>query len=373
MSNATMIYPYDWKSLPLVRNKGSIKGLDITQCVSPVGWGLDGIDAGHLDHGETLTLPITSDFQQALGRADTVLFAHHDRESALQHADLIEKIEQAIDEKKHIVCTVDLTQSEYEDLDRRCLQNKCNFTYFNTNLYQNSAMKQEMQGKKLLLKTITVPVIMVFGLTERVGSLDTQLALVNYLKSIGYKSSLISSRSDGSLFGVHSMPGFMLSHEFTSSEKIILFNHYLKNVEKTEDPDVLIVGVPGGLLPITNRETQNFGTLAYKITRAAQPDASLVCLASAHYTPEYFNRLTPLLTHRFSMDIVGYLAHNVVLDFLSGEDSLDDPRFTVVDHQMVADAIPKELADIVYTKQTREQLFEAVVEKLAYYGDVEAL
>ena len=82
--------------------------------------------------------------------------------------------------------------------------------------------------------------------------------LKTYLNNLDYKVCVVSSRTNAELFGIHSFPEFMLQHNLDESSKIINFNHYIKELEVSEKPEIIIIGVPGGIMPVSEKHSDNY-------------------------------------------------------------------------------------------------------------------
>lgn len=91
----------------------------------------------------------------------------------------------------------------------------------------------------------------------------------------GYKVSQVGTKRYSALFGFHVLPQFP---EAPLWKKILLYNRYFKDIVSREDPDVLIVGVPGGIMPIDERHNELFGETAIAISKSLNPDVTILSL-----------------------------------------------------------------------------------------------
>lgn len=369
MKQRVAIYPFDHEFLPLVRNNPQENRWQFTHLISPAGWGFAGKDAGELDQGSEVGIEVSDNLEKTFDFVDTVLFAQSVR-AIDKEKEILPKLEMAIKNKKNIICTVDLSSKQCLQYQSMCASEGCSFNYYNNNLFNKSEIKDFLH-QELVLRDISSSVVMVFGITNNMGKLDSQLALQQFFKEQGYKTSLISSKSYGSLLNTHPAPGFLFCNDFSETEKVLLFNQYVKQIEIKEKPDVIIIGVPGGLFPLKKQDTANFGILPFIMSRSAQPDASIVCTYAEGYSKQYFDELNPVLDNRFSMGLVGYSINNVTIDFATASPA-DLPRFIHINEELVSRRIPNEVKDFVFSKGEQEQLFAKVLTKLHDYGEVEA-
>lgn len=363
MKKITTVYPFDSDFIPFLRNNAFPQELDIKYLVSPSGWGYDGQDAGCADCGPSIGSLCSSDFSQACELSDTIVFA-----KSLKPLNFDEfiwpKMQQAVEARKNIVATLPLSQEYLDKIKHLCKEHECGFQYFYDNLSQDSIVLNPDTRKQLEFSMeILTPVIMVTSITDDLCKFDTQLGLASYAQKAGYKVSLITSRQDGSFAGYHSYPNFMLHQSFSEKDKILLFNHFVKNIEQSENPDVIIIGIPGGVFPLKKNQLGWCGTSAFEISHSLQSDVAVVCLYVAPFNETYYDELNKVLEYRFALTDNHFLITNVSYDDFTLEDldrrsliPVSYDKFDKYDYR--SDVYP------VYTMREREALFESVIKTL---------
>lgn len=369
MSQATLVYPFDRQFLPILRHKLLPDDLDVKFLISPNGWGFSGKDAGELDALGNLNIIVESDFQKYLDQCETVLFTKSDIEIR-EDIRILDKFELAIKNKKNIICTLDLTQEQYQNFISLAHKENCQFIYYNTNLPERQLPDDIFKKRDIMLQKINTPIITVFGLIECLNKFDIQVNLNKFFKYQNYNSVLVSSRSYGSLFGEYSIPCFMFDKKFHLDEKVILFNNFIKTIEQDKQPDVIIIGIPGGLIPLNEKITNYFGMMAYMITRAIEVDSSLLCCYSESYTKKYFEEMNKLCHYRFSADIDAYIIDNTVLD-ISSQDTYDMLSVSPIEPSHMRIPHPNDCPIPCYTNSTRQDAFELVLKKLEGYAPLQ--
>lgn len=319
MKKETLIYPFERSLLPIVRYGFCPAEIEIKHYISPVSWGLNGVDAGSLDNGESLGQLIGSDFRVALDQSESVIFAQGDHSSNIKE-DILANIEIAIYQNKDVYSLVALEANELERFKHLADERG---TLFN-NYYATSsqAKVQFTQDANVTLQEINSPIIFVMSLTEAIGKFEMQIALNKYINSIGYSSILVGSRNYSEFGKAISMPDFMLSSSVAEHEKIVKFNMLVKSIENEYNPDVIIVGIPGGILPQTRYDVKNLGITAFEISRAVRPDLSIVCLPCDNFTDEYATQLNNISKFRFSSSKNFFAVNNMAFP-------LSDPNSTV--------------------------------------------
>lgn len=161
---------------------------------------------------------------------------------------------------------------------------------------------------------IAVPIIFVAGTTSYTEKFHVQLVLRKRLSDNGYKVSQIGSKPYSSLFGFHSYPSFM-SDSMNNTKKIISFKKYVKYIELQEQPELIIVGIPGGIMAVNKKHHFDFGMTAYMISQAVDADYVIMnMLYSLKYTEEQLEEIRKVCRYRFNFEIDCFHLSNALLD-----------------------------------------------------------
>lgn len=369
-----IVYPFDIEFIPILRNNTLNYKYDIVGLVSPNGWGLTGKDAGFVDSVENIGMKVSNDFESLLDTCDTVIF--NESHTPLNFEKIIKpKIDKAIDENKNIICTINIEMDVYKEFVERC-SSKGKYFRLHRNIEEeifNNTFDIEYIHK------ISTPVIFVMGMSERTNKFDIQLALRKLYIDLGYKVSQIGSRRYCEMLGFHSVPAFMYNSRIDEHKKIVMFNHYVKNIEISEEPDLIIIGIPGGLLPINNQFTNKFGMMAYEISRAITPDAAILSILYDEYTPEFFKELSTMVKYRFATEIDCYNLSNMKFDWNSSTQN-DKVSYIMIDSNVIDEEKKKlgmlDLDTLVYNSLSVEdakEMGEHLINKLASYSEVESI
>lgn len=199
--------------------------------------------------------------------------------------------------------------------------------------YTHSFVKDSIErGKKLIdarqLKAIEiekldaiseeqkleVPVIFVAGVTPYTEKFHVQLALRKRLLDNGYKVSLIGSKEYSGLFGFHSFPLFM-SEPMDNTERILLFRKYVKYIEQQEQPDIIVVGIPGGIMGVNRKHHFDFGMTAYMVSQAVEPDYVIMnMLYGQEYIKEQLEEINQCCKYKLNFEIDSFHLSNSFFD-----------------------------------------------------------
>lgn len=290
MKKKAILYPYDREAAPLLRSLNFNDTYQLVGVVSMPGWGYDAKDAAVADGGPTIGINVESSFEESLESCDSVIFILPEHIYNFEN-DILTKITLAKSSGKEIVCLFEINQIPYfiqKDFDTCIFYNGTDFTLSN--------QMEELYG-------INTPVVTVLGLSTDVDKFYTEIILQNQLIQKGYRVSTIGSRPYGDLLGMHSYPRFMFDSGLSEREKIYGFNEYVKSIEESESPDIIVLGIPGGIIPYGRFIDNYFGITAFEVMQAVVSDVCVFNMYFDDYSPEYLNKMNDIMKYRFGMEI----------------------------------------------------------------------
>lgn len=363
-----LVYPFDNDFLAAIKHTEFISKYEITKLVSPNGWGFVGKDAGSTGKWKETGIKVEGNFKEALGACDSVLFI--DSHLKLDFEKIIyPKILEAIKEKKNILCELKVDDKLKKELAELASNNGISCDFLSDNEVWSSPEKSEIYN-------INTPVIFVLGVSERTNKFEIQLALRKRLIKEGYKVSQVGTKKYCELLGFHSMPNFMYGNSLSEPEKITLFNHYIKKMEKEEKPDVIIIGLPGGTMKFNNKYTCNYGIMSYEISQAVIPDAAICSVLYEEYKPAYFENVCKSLQYKLGFKVDCFNLSNYQSDFVRSESSMQ-MCYTLLDSTAIIQKIENlsEVDTPVYNileEENADKMCKFILDKLSCYAEVSA-
>lgn len=163
-------------------------------------------------------------------------------------------------------------------------------------------------------QTIDVPVVFVAGITHYTEKFHVQLVLRKHLLDYGYKVSQIGSKQYSGLFGFHSFPSFMIE-PMDNTERILLFRKYVKYIEQEEQPNIVVIGIPGGIMAVNKKHHFDFGMTAYMVSQAVEPDYTIMSmLYGKNYTKDQLEEINQTCRYKFNFEINSFHLSNALLD-----------------------------------------------------------
>lgn len=261
--------------IPLIRYKNQLVDFDD---VIPVAEGgiideINGKEISHFDGGIKTNTYITTDFKSALKYADTVFLSKGIKNIERAH-ELIDLV---------LERGISLLVSEVA-IDELKLEGQ-GYQVMSYTSYDASVSSVRMSD---IVKQINVPTIMITGQGPYCNKFDIQLKVRRKFEERGYKVSQIATKEYSPLFGIHALPNHTGSPLW---KKVILYNCLFRDVVKNEQPDVLIVGVPGGTMPIDRYNHELYGETAISIAKGLEPDLTVHSTYLMDFSYDYLSNM----------------------------------------------------------------------------------
>lgn len=154
------------------------------------------------------------------------------------------------------------------------------------------------------LLNIETPIIAVAGVGENCGKFECQLELKEYLDDLGYDAEWLSSNPLGTCMGMKTLPDVLFAPDVAFPDKVMEFNRYVYDLCSTYEPDVLVIGIPGGILPFSEKETNYFSEIPLVISSALRIDCGILAFYYMMDAQDvYLEQLTQHCLHRFQIHV----------------------------------------------------------------------
>jgi peptide maturation system protein (TIGR04066 family) len=212
-------------------------------------------------------------YEQLLSRCDTVVILDNYREYI--SSKYYEIIDTAIKFQKEVLITP-LAESQ---LDLDAYKGQYRLLEFLPNIYAEGDMNAAIQSTRKLHE-IDTPIIGVFGMGKHCGKFEIQLMLKRCLEK-DYNAAVVSSNALGTLFGCYTIPQF-LYEDISFQNKVIRFNYYISCLAKLIKPDIIVLGIPEGIVPFEKEEFHHFAEYPLIVSTAVQIDSAVLCMYFTH-------------------------------------------------------------------------------------------
>ena len=289
-----MVYPASKEVSALARYRNLIKDFDEAVFVTPNHIAKDGDDFAALDGGMPTGISVSASFAEELERADAVFFAKS--YIPISEQSLKSNIQLAKKEGKKIF-------SQYDFRDDPPVLPKEGLTFV-----------KNTQEDTPLICDIPVPVVFVMGAGPYTNKFETQLSLYEYFKKKGYVVSCIGTKSLAGFFGFDFFTEDYCNSQMSIRDKIIMLNRTIYRKYLKERPDVMIIGIPGGFMQLNPIRYEEIGDMAYVVSQAVTPDASVLCTYASEFEEEQLEWLKNVCQYRLNAPINNLVIANAVMD-----------------------------------------------------------
>lgn len=368
-----VVYPFDVQFSPVLRHKSLLEEYEIVALVSPRGWGFTDKDACEADEGESTEMIVSSDFDKCMELCDTVFFGETIIPLDFDKY-IMPKVNKAVEAGKNILFSIHISVENYEAILKKCNDHNVSLRYFN--YWENKEILLNNEAVQDTLYDINTPVIFVMGMGERTNKFEIQLSLREQMLKKGYSVGQIGTRSYCELMGFHSFPSFMFSN-LSEANKIILFNNFVKKIEQIEKPDVIIIGIPDGVMPVNRKILTGFGIFAYEVSQAVIPDTAILSTYYEDFNSEYYAKMVETIKIRLGCNIDCFNVSNNMIDWIYSN-ALRKMTLTSLDSEFIDQKIKKFKASKipvfnVLNSKDSVDMADYLIDILAEYGERECI
>lgn len=270
----------------------------------------------------------------------------------------VEKYQSIIDSIKEYKTKLIITKELKNKMDTARIEDIC---------ILNESMDDLGNAVCKTLTYINIPVIAIMSVGEECNKYDIQIQVRNFFIKKGYKVLQFGSKQYSKLFNIHIFPEFLYSENISFEQKILRFNHYINNLVKEGDYDLLILGVPGGILPINDRFTNHFSEIPKIISEAVQLDINIISLYyEREIDLEFLNYLSSVSRYIFKCDTNYFNVSNTQLKY-SNDEGKERVDYYYLDFEHMVDSIIapcKYNIACCFTGNNTDKFFEAILNEL---------
>ncbi|ACQ53562.1 TIGR04066 family peptide maturation system protein [Clostridium botulinum] len=314
-----MIYPFDETFLPVLKSASEMSFEEEFVLVSPIGWGLVGKEYNYGNKSYV----VKKDFENEASKCSAICIVNSRYKLDIK-ANILSLINNGYDKK--IIILRNLPIDEKREL---CENSKeCSIVFPNEG---NANVSENLDE---FLFDFSIPIIFVAGITEETDKFKVQLELYSELCRQGYNVGILTSRADSLLSNIPTLPDFLYNEQIPTKKKIILLNQFIKKYELSIKPDILIIGIPGEVLMLSNRYIGNGGSIAYIISQATRADGVILCSMYNDAPSSELVNIGEKVSERLGSKVKYYTITNKMLDFEETQ-SIQRVQYVTLPHEFV--------------------------------------
>lgn len=345
-----MIFPATKENSAFARYEEMLIEYQSVVLVTLNGYGVDGADFMTIDGGDISGKAISTDFLGELAKSDAIYFTVGAAQLPVEIFKQVMKEASAM--KKRIYVDATLPKSELSDV---------NVLYSDTFSFEKTYQYDAPE-----ICEIPIPVIFVYGTGPYTNKFEVQLALRKSFMDSGYSVSQVSTRREAQLFGFSSLPDNLINSKRTVKETVVALNRYFYSKYLNERPEVMIVGVPGGITQVNPMRFEEIGDMAFLMSQAVTPDISILCSYGHSLSEDHIQWLNNICKYRLNSPVSHFVLSNT--DATLSFETHESEYMTVPMDFLRSDRIlePGSSINLFYAldKESMKQLGSAVVDEL---------
>ncbi len=283
---------------------------DFSEAASPRSWGNVGRDIETVDGSEK----IKKSPKEFCKENDILIIPDISLEPIVEKG-IIKEIVNYIPSVNKVFCCAEFADAHLAELEDICKNadvefvNTKDFSHIKDNIFRfgDTNKKYAFINNTEFFRSFKevsecdVPVVAISGEWESTDKFSIQLKLLRSLRKNGYKVSMIGSSFYSYFFGVDYIPDFMFCGEIDETEKPHFFSRYVKEIAYTQQPDIIIIGIPGAAQPYNSFETNRFGVLPYIIFQGIVPDYFIFTTIYREKCSDLLHELSNMCRYRYGV------------------------------------------------------------------------
>lgn len=293
------VYPYSFEFTPLLRYKPDL--WQNIKLFSPNAWGLTQHDAAEADGGAELGI-IVNPYLDSIYESESLVIPEYK-----ENNDVNEVVQNLVQQFIKMDKDIYYFSRNFNILPQEARKYK---KLFFSQILSDCLACSPDKG----IERVEVPIIIVCGLLQDINKFDVQLAVHRFLSNRDKKVSCITSKSYASILGFYTYPDFVNNNSISWYDRTLMFNSYVKQIEAEDNPDAIVIEIPGGIMAYSDGIHNGFGFFSNMVFNAITPDYTCLCLPFTNITNEYLELLKKIVYYRFNTMVDSFCISNRGID-----------------------------------------------------------
>lgn len=150
---------------------------------------------------------------------------------------------------------------------------------------------------------LKTPVIFILGFSKDLMQYNTLLSLKVELDKQSIRTYTIASKRYKDFPDIETYPDFYYNTKYTISDKILLLNHFLKQLENTICPELILMEIYGGIGVFSDKLINDFGADLFCVSQAASADCCVLNIPIRDYEENELKSIQRMLQNKFNIFI----------------------------------------------------------------------
>lgn len=337
-------FPFDESFICVLKNVVKKEAIEDIELISPKGWGLEG---KHVNIDKN-TYIVKSEYVEELAEVHLI-----NSRLDISIEDILVALKQI--NIGRLIIHRHLTYKEKELLETQ-------LEVFPEKI--NEKIIGNLDEEEILFD-INIPIVLVTGISEYTNKFDVQIDLYSRFKKEGYSVGWIGSRKEAVLCGGESIPEWLYGTQLSFKDKIVYFNHYVKEYIEKNKNEVLIIGIPGEVCINDNYFIGHAGELATIISQAVNASATIVCMMFDENIEKKTKIWGNYIEGKLGVQIKCFAITNRLYDY-NESDVVRKIKYTTLNNQTIQKMV--KIFDGVYMislDEEKDRLFDALIAELS--------
>lgn len=367
-----IVYPFTDILIPILQyvNIQDVE-MKVTTVIDKKRGFLNGKDMGYMKNQPKTGIVVSNDFEKEIGCSDVLIYTD-EASKEIDEKSVFDDIKKMLEMQKKVICLRSLTDVNVNGLSKIALETKTDFFY--CDIANQLVPKTEYEYIPRELYEPEASVIMIGEMFSGLDGENICLALSRNINSIGYKCVTVMEHKYARAVGAYAFPDFLKSDNTSECNKVYYLNNFVKYIDQTECPDVIIMLVPDPMLKYNRMFGNGFGIIPYLLSQAVHADCFIFCTQFDDVETKLFDFLSLNFENRFGFGIDFVHMSNIMLDLpksnvygkLSFLCHTQEKLNRIIEDKYKNNEIP------IFNGLEKEQCDElscAVIEKLVRYYD----
>lgn len=302
------IYPYYSGFSAIARYLEKLNPIYHVEWLVVPGFRYEGKDAGLLYNEPMMGMTISNNITAAIDECDCLIITDGNYPERFRE-NILGNILLALKKNKEIICTLELMEDELNSIREECSYNDILFKY---PLDIKRKYKTPDFSKKLI--TPKASVIFIGEVISGLDSFKITLGITTNMRKHGYKTITLVEKSWCDFLNLTPMPDFMIQNNMDDNSKVYAFNQFIRQLEQKENPDLIIIQLPGAIMRFNDNLTAGFGIVPYLIGLAVQAEYMIFSSSYNIMPPTYYESLSERFEHQIGVGIDFLHMSNALID-----------------------------------------------------------
>jgi len=299
------VYPYNDSSYGFVKIAIEKKYFEIKKLISPIGWGINGKDAGLAYNREELGIKIESDILEALQVCDTLYIPNIEFIDSLYES-VINLINLFLNNNKEVICAKKLDNKTLKKINYHSKYFKC----LHNNQIQIRDEQEKVENRFLL--EFKIPIIFVCDLLGDIGAETVALIVKEELCKRNYRTEVFVDNIAAEYIGAHYIN--CRNKNISETKKIIYINNFINQTIENNKADIAVVQIPNAIMRYNDKVNNGFGVMSFFYSQAINPDYIILCMDFSNINEKYINMINSYIKNMMGKDIDIICVSNCLVD-----------------------------------------------------------